>query len=197
MIALLIRHGDTAAIGRVLWGRKPGLHLSPSGVAQARRLPQRLAGRAISALYASPRERAQETARPLALAYRLPIATSSAVDEVDFGDWSGETIAELDARPEWQRFNADREQAQAPGGERLRDVQRRIVVELTRLQTEQAGGVVALVTHAEVIRSAVLHYLGLSLDAFQRLEISPASITTLVLDGETTTVHSINERDRQ
>ena len=99
MIALLIRHADTAAIGQVLWGRKPGLSLSDAGTAQARRLATRLRWVPLAAIYASPRERAQQTARPLALVHRLPIVEAGELDEVDFGDWSGLRFEELDARP--------------------------------------------------------------------------------------------------
>jgi len=196
MTALLIRHADTAAIGRVLWGRKPGLSLSAAGAAQARRLATRLGRAPIDAIYASPRERAQETARPLALAHRLPVVTAAALDEVDFGDWSGREFRELDERADWRAFNGDRASAQAPNGERLVDVQHRIVAELTGLLSRHGGGTVAIVSHAEVIRCAVLHYLEMPLDAFTRIEIGPASITTITLADGTPTLLSINEPDR-
>jgi broad specificity phosphatase PhoE len=197
MIALLIRHADTNAIGRVLWGRKPGLHLSDPGAVQARRLPTRLERWSISALYSSPRERAQETAAPLSVARRLSIVVNEAFDEVDFGGWSGRTIADLDPLPEWQLFNSDREHAAAPGGERVAQVQTRIVAELARLAALHPADTIAIVSHAEVIRCAVLHYLGMSLDAFQRVEISPASVTALRLEGGSATFLSINQRDDQ
>lgn len=196
MIALLIRHADTAAIGQVLWGRKPGLSLSDAGTAQARRLATRLRWVPLAAIYASPRERAQQTARPLALVHRLPIVEAGELDEVDFGDWSGLRFEELDARPDWRGFNSDRASAHAPNGERLAGVQSRIVSKLSRLSSEHGDDTVALVSHAEVIRSAILHYLGMPLDAFGRIEVSPASVTTLALQGGRATFLSINEPDR-
>lgn len=196
MMALLIRHADTTAIGQVLWGRKPGLPLSAAGMEQAGRLATRLARVPLAAIYASPRERAQQTARPLAVAHRLPIVEADALDEVDFGDWSGLRFEELDQRPDWRAFNADRASAHAPNGERLAGVQSRIVSRLGQLASQHGDDTVALISHADVIRSAILHYLGMPLDAFGRIEVSPASITAMALRDGSATFLSINEPDR-
>jgi probable phosphoglycerate mutase len=183
MTALLLRHADTPAVGRVLWGRAPGLHLSATGVRQARALPARLEHWPIGAIYSSPRERARETAAPLSAARRLPVVAIEGLDEVDFGEWSGRAFAELDQLAEWRLFNADREHGGAPGGERIAQAQARIVSELARLAVLHPADTIAVFSHAEVIRCAVLHYLGMPLGAFQRIEIAPASVTALVLDG--------------
>ena len=178
MMALLIRHADTTAIGQVLWGRKPGLPLSAAGMEQAGRLATRLAR------------------VPLAVAHRLPIVEADALDEVDFGDWSGLRFEELDQRPDWRAFNADRASAHAPNGERLAGVQSRIVSRLGQLASQHGDDTVALISHADVIRSAILHYLGMPLDAFGRIEVSPASITAMALQDGSATFLSINEPDR-
>jgi len=195
VIALLIRHGDTAALGRFLAGREPGLHLSGEGQRQAGRLPARTARYEIRAVYTSPLERARQMAAPLAEAHGLTAVALDALLEVDFGHWTGKAFTVLDGSPGWQAFNTHRRSAQAPGGERLADVQARIVMLLERLRDEHGSEAIALVSHAEVIRSAVLHYLTASLDLFQRIEISPASITAIEMQWDSPRFLCINDQD--
>ena len=100
---LLVRHGETDAVGKTIVGRMPGVHLNATGRAHARRLAQRLSRLPIRAIYSSPLERALETAEPLARARNLRIQTCEAANELNFGEWTGKTFAELDSLPEWRR----------------------------------------------------------------------------------------------
>jgi probable phosphoglycerate mutase len=195
LTVLLIRHGDTDAIGRYLAGRAPGVHLSEAGRGQAARLPGRLARHDLRAVYASPLERAVETAEPLARERRLDLRRSETFTEVDFGAWTGLSFEALQERSEWQRFNTDRALAAIPGGERVTDMQARAVAGVEGLRTQHPRTTVAVVTHAEIIRSVVLHYLGVSLDYFQRIEISPASVTTLDITDAGPRFVCINDQD--
>lgn len=196
MIALLIRHAETDAVGRRLTGRLPGVFLTAAGQRQAQRLTSRAALRDVSVLYASPQVRAHQTAAPLAAARGLEVQEEAALDEVDFGAWSGRELVDLDTLPAWQAFNAHRAAAAAPGGERMTDVQARVVTLLESLRAVHPEETVALVSHAEVIRSAVLHYLAMSLDLFGRIEIGPASITVLEMSRHGPRFLAINEIDR-
>ncbi len=177
---LLIRHGHTDAIGRRLVGRAPGVHLTDQGRAQAERLPALLRPLCIDHIVSSPLERALETADPLARARALTIAVDEGLTEVDFGAWTGMTFDDLSRLPEWQRFNAQRASADVPGGEAPVLLQTRIVAALERLRARHPGETIAAVSHADVIRAAVLSYAGASLDMVYRIEISPASITAVV-----------------
>lgn len=181
---LLIRHGHTDAIGRRLVGRTAGVHLTGLGREQAARLPDRLSALPITRICASPLERAIETAEPLARARRVEIETMQDLIEVEFGPWTGMTFDALAAVPEWARFNTHRATAAVPGGERASEVQARIVSAVERLHAAHAGETIAAVTHADVIRAAVLHYVGASLDMVHAIDITPASVTALLLgDG--------------
>ena len=192
---LLIRHGHTDAIGHRLVGRSPGVHLTDTGRAQAARLPDLLRSRTIARLFSSPLERARETAEPLARARELEVTIDDALTEVDFGAWTGMTFDELARLPEWARFNARRSVAEVPGGERPVDVQARIVSALDRLRAQHPGQTVAAVSHADVIRAAVLHYAGTSLDMVHRIEISPASVTGIALGGRAPRLLFVNHRE--
>jgi probable phosphoglycerate mutase len=85
----LVRHAEHIHQGRVLVGRMPGIPLSETGRRQAERLADRLTAERIEAVHASPSERAQATARPIADRLGLPVQTAPEVDEIDFGDWTG------------------------------------------------------------------------------------------------------------
>lgn len=195
MTTLLIRHGETDSVGRYLSGRRPAHHLNGIGQQQAERLRHRLARYPLAAIYTSPLERARETAEPLAIARRLAPRTDDDLLEVDFGDWTGRTFAELDAMAAWREYNIHRSTACAPGGEPIAHVQARIVAALDRLRGIHDSATVAIVSHAEVIRCAVLHYLAVPLDMFRRIEISPASITILELGPDDCRFLCINAQD--
>jgi len=105
-----------------------------------------------------------------------------AVNEIEFGEWTGMSFAELEPLPEWRRFNTLRSSTPIPGGELMLDVQARIVDRMECLRRMHPDSVVAVVSHADVIRAAIAHFAGIPLDLFHRLEISPASLSILSLD---------------
>ncbi|HZU26195.1 MAG TPA: histidine phosphatase family protein [Bryobacteraceae bacterium] len=178
---ILIRHGLTDAVGKQITGRLPGVHLNEIGRKQAEELPQRLARWKIAALYSSPLERAMETARPTAAHLRLEIQQSPALSEVDFGDWSGHTLDDLNQRQEWRMYNTFRSATRAPHGELMLEVQARMVDELMRLAAGHPDEIIACFTHADAIRAALVHFLGMPLDLIHRFEVRPASLNVVRL----------------
>jgi probable phosphoglycerate mutase len=191
---LLIRHGHTDAIGRRLVGRLPGWHLTPEGRTQAARLVETLRAQPLAAIISSPLERAVETAEPLARAREMEIVRDDGLIEVEFGAWTGRSFDELAPLPEWQRFNTNRATATVPGGEGAEAVQARIVATLTRLAEAHCGEAIAVVSHADVIRAAILHYAGAPLSMVHRIEISPASISAVALGGTEPRLMFVNHR---
>ena len=191
---LLIRHGHTALVGKALAGRQAGVPLDDMGRTQAQQLVQRLAATRIDAIYSSPLQRARETAEPLATARGLPLIPRDRLAEIDFGQWTGKTLTELDADPEWRRFNSFRSSSRAARGESILDLQLRMVAELEELRTHHAEQTVALFSHGELIRSTVIHYAGIPVDLSLRIEISPASVSVLGLADWGVRILAINER---
>jgi probable phosphoglycerate mutase len=179
MTLFLIRHGQTDWIAKGVAGRLPGVHLNDEGRLQAGRLAARLKALPITAVYSSPLERTRETAAPLAEALGLEVRPCDEAIELDFGGWQGARIPELDADPRWRAFNTLRSMTRAPDGELMPEVQTRIVAAIGRIRDAHRDGVVALFSHGDVIRSAVAYFAGVPLDLFQRIEIRPASITSL------------------
>jgi broad specificity phosphatase PhoE len=192
----LIRHGEHALLGRVLAGRMPGVGLSERGRAEARWLAARLAGEQIGALYASPMQRTRETAEIIAEQLKLPVLYREDAIELDFGEWTGATFETVRGDPRWPLWSSQRSIATLPGGESMRAVQQRIVAALFDLRAVHPDEPVALVSHGDVIRAALLFALGMPLDFCSRIAVAPASISTIRLDGGGIHVISVNERPR-
>ena len=178
----LIRHAAHDDVGSYLAGRMAGVRLGPAGRAQASRLAERMSGERFDAIYASPRERTLETASAIAVACEVgPVKLCDDLDEVDFGEWSGKTFEELNRDAGWRYWNDVRHKARTPSGESMLDVQSRVLRRMETCCSEQSGGSVVLVSHADVIKTAVCHVLGLPLENCFRFDIDPASVTTLVM----------------
>ncbi len=178
---LLVRHAAHDTVDRVLCGRAPGVHLGALGLAQAGRLGRRLRRDRPAALFTSPQPRAAETAAEIAPALGLDPESCAALDEIDFGEWTGRSFAALETDRRWRAWNASRATARAPGGEAMQDAAARILAWTGALPARHAGRNVVAVTHAEVIRAAIACHLGLSLDALWRIEVAPASVSAIEL----------------
>lgn len=191
---LLLRHAAHEDVGAYLAGRAPGIELGDAGLAQARRLGTRLRGERIAALYCSPRERARQTAEAVAEACDAGIPQAlDALDEIDFGAWSGRRFDDLNRERHWREWNERRSLARTPNGERMIDVQARALAAMESMAGEHQGATLALVTHADVIKAVVLYHLGLRVDDWWRLDIAPASITRLVVDAYGARLTGLNE----
>ena len=180
---LLIRHAvnEFVTTGK-LAGWTPGVHLNDEGKAQAAALGDRLSEAPLKAIYSSPLERTMETAQAIQAHHsKLEIQTNEAIGEVQYGDWQGAKISALRRRKMWQVIQEYPSRAYFPNGEAMRDVQTRAVTEIERLVKQHPRQMIALVSHADLIKMVLAHYLGMHLDNFQRIVISPASISTLVL----------------
>ncbi len=178
---LLIRHGETDFNKKMrLPGRLPGIHLNKNGLKQAEVLAEKLAAAPIKAIYSSPLERTLETAAPLARALKLDVISLPGLLELDCGDWQGLYVKNLRRQKVWQPLQKNPALFRFPGGESFIDCQNRIVQAIERLRLSHAAtDLVACFSHADPIKQAVAFYLGLSLDHFQRLTITPASVSAI------------------
>lgn len=190
---LLVRHGDNNSIGKFLAGRTPGVHLNENGKKQAQDLATNLAGLPIKAIISSPLERAHETAEPIAQALGLSVEIMQDFNEVDFGDWEGKNIEDLRKDPLWDDVQERPGQIRFPGGETLQETQMRIVSGLQKLSERYAEkDWIICVAHCDIVRLAVAYFLGAPLDNLQRIQISPASVSVLSLNGKRAQLSAIN-----
>ena len=190
---LLVRHGLTPTTGRLLPGRKPGLHLSDDGRKQAEAAAARIGKlKRVSAIYASPLERARETAMPIARVRGLALRIERGLLELDVGRWTGERLDRVSKRPEWSTVQRHPSGFRFPDGESFMEMQTRMTDTLGRLVERHRGGVIVAVSHADPIKAALAHALGMHLDLFQRLAIAPGSITTIAYAGGPPMVLGVN-----
>ncbi|HZF63158.1 MAG TPA: histidine phosphatase family protein [Chitinophagaceae bacterium] len=189
---LLIRHATTDAVGKKLSGRKPGVLLNAAGAMEAQKLADGLAEGNITAIYSSPLERARETAAPLAMRLGLEVVLDEHFIELDFGEWTDAAFEDLSSDASFQRFNFFRSCSRIPGGESMVEAQMRMVNGLERLRRKHEHQTVAVISHSDVIKSAVAFYAGMHLDMLQRLEISPASVSVVELYDDTARIVALN-----
>jgi probable phosphoglycerate mutase len=179
-MVLFVRHGQTGTTGQLLPGRSPGLHLADAGKAQAQAVADAIAKLSkVDAVYSSPLERARETAAPIAAARGLKVQIERGLLELDVGDWTGEELKKLRRTPEWKVVQRYPSGFRFPSGESFVELQARIVATIDRIVAAHPGGTVVAVSHADTIKAAVVHALGAHLDHFQRVTISPCSVTAV------------------
>lgn len=192
-LVLFVRHGQTPTTGKKLPGRTRGLHLAASGVAQAQRAGERI-GRlgTVAAVYASPMERTQETAAPIARACSLRTRTHKGLIEADFGQWTGRNLSALRKLPEWKTVQHYPSGFRFPGGESFSEMQTRMTGAVAELVARHPGETIVAVSHADTIKAAVADATGTPLDLFQRIVVSPCSVSAVMYTSTGPVVLSVN-----
>jgi probable phosphoglycerate mutase len=189
----MVRHGQTPTTGKILPGRAAGLHLAEAGVAQAHRVAERIAELPkIDAIYASPLERARETAAPIAKALKQRVKIDKGLLECDFGDWTGAELSKLMKLPEWSTVQKAPSTFRFPHGESFTEMQTRMVSALDRIRAAHPGGTVVCVSHADPIKAAVAHAMGTHIDLFQRIVIGTCSVSAVAYTGHGPIVLTVN-----
>jgi probable phosphoglycerate mutase len=192
-LLLLVRHAVTDATGQRLSGTAPGIHLSSKGRQEAGRVAERLAGVPIAGVYSSPLERCVETAEPIAAARGLAVRPVPGLLEVDYGRWTGRSMPQLARTRMWRQLQEAPGSFTFPDGEALPDVQRRSVRAIEEIASRHPKALVAAVTHADVIRLLLAHFAGVHIDLFQRLIVSPVSISAVLLGDRIPRIVRMND----
>lgn len=192
-LVLLVRHGQTPTTGKLLPGRATGLHLSDVGHRQAATAAERLSVmRKVDAVYASPLERARETAAPIARAVGQKVAIDKGLLECDFGDWTGAALSKLMKLPEWTTVQRSPSTFRFPSGESFTEMQTRMVSTLDRLCAKHRGETIVCVSHADPIKAAVAHAMGTHIDLFQRIVIGTCSVSAIAYSPAGPIVLTVN-----
>lgn len=178
---LLIRHGETDFVKKHrLAGRMPGVPLNKTGHAQAEAVANYLKGEPIKAIYSSPIERAYQTAEPIGRELNLEITTRQGLIETEIGEWQNEPLKPLSKKKIWRIVQVAPSVFRFPGGEAFAETQLRITQELLTLSAmHEPKDNIICVSHADPIKLAIAYFIGLPMDNFQRIQISPASISIL------------------
>ncbi|CAN2200970.1 phoE Broad specificity phosphatase PhoE and related phosphatases [Candidatus Nanopelagicaceae bacterium] len=194
---IFLRHGHSAANREgLLTGQLPGIGLSPTGRKQAELLIDRIGKGKVDFVHVSPIERCQLTINPwLHSANSKSISSLEIKDgfsEINFGAWSGKKLSTLRRNPLWKSVQETPSQVTFPGGESFRKAQRRAVESFEEIRQIRGDKVHLIVSHSDTIKLAVAHLLGMKLDNFQKLEISPASFTIFSGDQKRLSMITIN-----
>jgi ribonuclease H / adenosylcobalamin/alpha-ribazole phosphatase len=168
--------------------------LSSDGLEQAEIVADLIAVEPLAAICSSPRERAYYTARAIADRFEQKVRIVHALDEIDFGDWTGKRFDELEGDPLWCEWNVARGSSRPPGGESMAEAALRARAAIEDLATEYDGGTIAAVSHCDVIRGVISSFLGLPLDNLLRFEIDPASVSRIEVAPGHARILSVNER---
>jgi broad specificity phosphatase PhoE len=190
-IVHLVRHGSHAEVGKVLSGRS-GIRLDALGRKQGQRLGRCYESQVVDAVYASPRPRAMQTAAFIAEACGRPVQVGDALDEIDFGAWTGRRFTELDGDPLWVHWNEARNEAQPPEGETMAAAAKRAVGCIADIASRVAG-LAVVVSHCDIIRGVIAHYLGLAHDRLLAFDVDTASVSRLSVGSWGGRVLSVNE----
>ena len=192
-LILMVRHGRTPTTGKVLPGRAAGLHLADSGKAEAEAVAKRIAEiKGVSAVYASPLERARETAAPIGKILGHKVQIHKGLLECDFGDWTGAQLTSLMKKPEWTTVQKAPSTFRFPHGESFTEMQQRMVSALDDIRAKHPGGIVVCVSHADPIKAAVAHAMGTHIDLFQRIVISTCSVSAVAYSSSGPVVLTVN-----
>jgi len=196
-LLLLIRHGenDFVKTGK-LAGHTAGVHLNERGQKQAQALGEALTQVPIKVIYSSPLERAMETAEPIATSHKLEILQEPRLMDADVGKWTGKSLKALRNTNAWKVVQQSPSRFQFPEGESFMDLQTRIVNALEGIvkKYNKPKDIIAVVFHADPIKLAVSHFLGLPLDHFQRLSCDTGSVSALYVGEMGANLIKLNQR---
>jgi probable phosphoglycerate mutase len=191
-VVYLIRHGQNEYVKQgKLAGWLPGVHLNDVGREQAARVAETLKSSKLQAVYSSPLERAIETAEAIAAAQGLGIDSLAGLGEINIGSWQGLSLRAARRRKLWPTIQQTPSLARFPEGESFLEAQSRIVETLETIRSKHSG-TIACVSHADPIKLAVAHYIGMPIDSFQRLVIEPSSISELSIEDGTARLIRLN-----
>ena len=192
-VVVFVRHGQTPSTGKILPGRAAGLALAEKGHAQAQAVAEHLKdSKNVAAIYASPLQRTRETAAPIGKALGMKVQTDKGLLECDFGDWTGQDLAKLRKLPEWKAVQRNPSGFRFPGGESFSEMATRMTTTVDRYRAKHPGKTVIAVSHADPIKAMASVALGVPLDLFQRIDISPCSMTVIAFMADGPFVHCVN-----
>jgi probable phosphoglycerate mutase len=180
---ILLRHGVTESTERKLFcgsgGADPGL--TPTGEEQAQRAAKWIANHGgADAIVSSPLQRTRETAAFVSRELGLDVELEAGIAEAAFGEWDGYSFPEVMERwPDELEAWLGSTSVAPPGGEHFEQVQERVTAARDRLLEAYAGKTVVAVSHVTPIKLMVRLALDAPMPVIYKMELAPASITTI------------------
>jgi len=192
-VVILMRHGETAwnRVGRVM-GRSP-VELDEHGRAQVEASIPFARLLKLDLIVTSPLHRARQSAEIIAAGVGgIPLAEEPQLEEVRYGRWEGMTFDQLITDREYLDYREKPQSTPTPGGETIVEVQRRGVAAIVRAITANADRRVLFVSHGDIIRTALAHFLKVELSHFRRIRVDNAAFSAIQLAGDFAEVKFLN-----
>lgn len=191
-LVIFVRHGQTDdnISGRIS-GQGP-IPLNTRGREQTQLVAEVLVSRGVTHLFSSPVMRALQTAEILAIRLDLGFTEIAELREVGYGEWEGRSFGEIRSHAIAQQVFHDPVNAVFPHGESLRAVQQRGVRVVEAVRQTYPRGVIVLVSHGDVIRTTLAHYLGLVFNDYRRIHIDNGALSVLELRDSRAHVKAVN-----
>ena len=177
----VVRHGQTAWNLEEVFRGRADIPLDGTGKKEVHLAGEALKNETIHAVYSSPLSRSMETAENIAKFQNIKVTPLEAIVDISYGDWEGKKVSKLAKQSLWKRVQFFPSRMQFPNGEALREVQFRAVRAIEKISEQNIEGIIVVVSHADVIKLVVAHYLGVHVDLFQRIAVAPASVSVLSL----------------
>ena len=193
-VALLMRHGETAwnREGRVM-GRQP-VDLDDAGREQVVLAVPIARLMAPDLIISSPLPRALQSAEIIARGVGgIDIVTDDRLEEVRYGDWEGKTYHQLIKEESYISYRKAPLESVTPGGETIGQVQARGVAAVDAAIIAHRGKRIVFVSHGDIIRTVLCHYLGLELRHFHRLRVDNATFSAVEISDDFAEVKFINQ----
>jgi broad specificity phosphatase PhoE len=193
---VLVRHGETGwNKAHRIQGGGSDTPLNATGQRQKELVARRLQSEKLQAVYASPLQRAVDTAQAIAAWHHLAVTVEPALREIDVGEYEGASVIEIGKHiTEILTMGTGGETMPTmPGGESLHDVQARVWDGLQRLVQKHPEGTFAVVSHYFAILAVICKVLDMPVSQIGRFRMDPGTISTVVFDGAFTRLHSFND----
>ncbi|MEN9325227.1 MAG: hypothetical protein RL414_981 [Actinomycetota bacterium] len=190
----LLRHAQSEAnISGILAGQTEGIHLSREGKKEARKLLPSLQRINPARVVVSPLERCYETVLPFCEKFpQIPVYEDESFIEMDYGTWSNRRLADLAKERLWKKVQEQPSKVRFPDGESFSEMTKRSRDGV--LHYLKKPGDTVIVSHGDVIRTLLAHFLNMSLDDFQRISIAPASLSVIHFRGSSVSIEMINSQ---
>ena len=191
--AILMRHGETNwnREGRVM-GCQP-VNLNERGRAQVAATAEFARSFMPDLIVTSPLARARQSAEIVAATLgSVQLFEDPAISEVLYGRWEGLTYDDLIRDPYYQTYRESPIDHSTPGGETIREVQARGIEAITRRIETHRGKRVLFVSHGDIVRTVLCHFLGLDLKFFHRIRVDNAALSAIQLAGDFAEVKFLN-----
>lgn len=180
----LLRHGETTWNVEGRYQGQEDTPLSEKGIAQGKAAAKALKDIPLDRIIASPLSRAVDTANFTAALHHMPVITDERLTEISHGRWEGvyaDAIKKTYPK-EFALWHEAPHKVQMPGGEALRDVEKRAASALSDYVTQCNRKTILLCAHDAVNKVILCHILGLPLSSFWQFKQDNACINCIEYD---------------